>query len=128
MGKITLTTQDLYSDVRVSHFQVCTMSEKLSDIEHVRKRPGMYIGDTTSRGLHHLPGEIIGNSIDEFLRGRATRVAVSVQDGIVTVADDGSGMPFDQPSILDGASLANDYLSSFHRTCLLYTSPSPRDS
>ena len=64
------------------------MNEKLSDIEHVRKRPGMYIGDTTSRGLHYLPGEIIGNSIDEFLRGRATRVAISVQGGIVTVADD----------------------------------------
>lgn len=92
------------------------MNEKLSDIEYVRKRPGMYIGDTTSRGLHHLPGEIIGNSIDEFLRGRATRVAVSVQDGIVTVADDGSGLPFDEPSTLGGASLANDYLSSFHRT------------
>ena len=92
------------------------MDDKLSHIEHIRKRPGMYIGGTQLHGLHHLPGELIGNSIDEFLRGRATRVAVSVKDGVVTVADDGSGLPFDQPSTQDTDSLACDHFSNFHRT------------
>jgi len=93
------------------------MDEKLSDVEHVRKRPGMYIGDTTARGLHHLPGELIGNSIDEFLRDRATRVAVSIkEDGVVTVTDDGSGLPFDAPSMQGMDSFACDCFSNFHRT------------
>jgi len=92
------------------------MADKLSDLEHIRKRPGMYIGGTKLQGLHHLPGELIGNSIDEFLRGRATRVAVSVNDGVVTVTDDGSGLPFDQPSTQDADSLVCDYFTNFHRT------------
>jgi DNA gyrase subunit B len=66
----------------------------LDDIEHVRLRPGMYIGGYNSRGLHHLVYEIVDNSIDEAMAGHASKIEVKVNaDGSVTVADDGRGIP-----------------------------------
>ncbi len=66
----------------------------LSDMEHVRARPGMYIGDTTLKGLHHLVYEVVDNSIDEVMAGYAKAVSVIVNsDGSVTVEDDGRGIP-----------------------------------
>jgi DNA gyrase subunit B len=69
----------------------------LSDREHVRERFGMYIGDNTSRGLHHLVYEVVDNSIDECMAGHAKKVSVTVNvDGSVTVEDDGRGIPVER--------------------------------
>ena len=87
MAKKTETTHSQYNADAIN---------VLEGLEPVRKRPGMYIGSTGPRGLHHLIWEIVDNAVDEVMNGFADTVDVVIyEDGSVSVRDNGRGIPVD---------------------------------
>jgi topoisomerase-4 subunit B len=89
---------DLFSDVPEAASKGYTAKdiEVLEGLEAVRRRPGMYIGGTDARALHHLAAEILDNSMDEAVAGHATRIEFELgEDDVVTVRDNGRGIPVD---------------------------------
>ena len=88
--------KDEVLDLKVTDKYDENQIQVLEGLEAVRKRPGMYIGSTSARGLHHLVYEIVDNSIDEALAGYCTHIEVTIEKGdIIRVADNGRGIPVD---------------------------------
>ena len=84
----------------------------LEGLDSVRKRPGMYIGSTDARGLHHLVYEITDNAVDEIINGYGNKIEITInKNGSITVSDNGRGLP-----------------TGMHQSCLLYTSDAADDT
>lgn len=98
MAKAIISTnkQNVYSEKEI---------QVLEGLEPVRRRPGMYIGSTDQRGLHHLVTEIIDNSVDEALAGFAKNVWVILHESQITVLDDGRGIPIEKHSQVGKSTL-----------------------
>ena len=81
---------------KYNHAYGANQIQVLEGLEAVRKRPGMYIGSVSIRGLHHLVYEIVDNCVDEALAGYCDRIEVKIEPGnIISVEDDGRGIPVD---------------------------------
>ncbi|HSG32966.1 MAG TPA: DNA topoisomerase IV subunit B [Sphingomonadaceae bacterium] len=89
--------------------------EVLEGLEPVRRRPGMYIGGTDERALHHLAAEVLDNAMDEAVAGHANRIEVALEEGNrLTISDNGRGMPVDEHPKFPGMSSLEVIMSKLH--------------
>jgi topoisomerase-4 subunit B len=106
---------DLFGDDPASGAYDASSIEVLEGLEPVRKRPGMYIGGTDERALHHLVAEVLDNAMDEAVAGHATRIEVELHaDGAVTIRDNGRGIPVDPHPRFPGKSALEVILCTLH--------------
>ncbi|MBI1401640.1 MAG: DNA topoisomerase IV subunit B [Porphyrobacter sp.] len=110
------TPEDLFANTPTSSGDYnASAIEVLEGLEPVRRRPGMYIGGTDDRALHHLAAEVLDNSMDEAVAGHATRIEVRLDEGNrITIADNGRGMPVDEHPKFPGKSTLEVILSTLH--------------
>ncbi|MFD1612435.1 DNA topoisomerase IV subunit B [Sphingomonas tabacisoli] len=110
----------MMSDLFASNAAVATdydasSIEVLEGLEPVRRRPGMYVGGTDERAMHHLAAEVLDNAMDEAVAGHATRIEVTLDAGNrITIADNGRGMPVDPHPKYPGKSALEVILSMLH--------------
>ena len=89
--------------------------EVLEGLEPVRRRPGMYIGGTDDRALHHLAAEVLDNAMDEAVAGHASRIEVRLEEGNrLSISDNGRGIPVDEHPKFPGKSTLEVILSTLH--------------
>src|ERR1041384_5371845 len=89
--------------------------EVLEGLEPVRRRPGMYIGGTDARALHHLAAEVIDNSMDEAVAGHATRIEIEYAQGdVLTIRDNGRGIPVDPHPKFKSKSALEVIMTTLH--------------
>src|SRR6056297_1127242 len=106
--------EDLLSGHEPTDYDASSI-EVLEGLEPVRKRPGMYIGGTDERALHHLVAEVLDNSMDEAVAGHANRIEVELHaDHAVTIRDNGRGIPVDPHPKFPGKSALEVILCTLH--------------
>ena len=109
-------SDDLFaSDAKPTSDYDASSIEVLEGLEPVRRRPGMYVGGTDERALHHLAAEVLDNAMDEAVAGHATRIEVTLDVGNrLTIVDNGRGMPVDPHPKFPGKSALEVILSTLH--------------
>src|SRR6056297_1234928 len=108
-------SQDLLSASPDSTDYDAASIEVLEGLEPVRKRPGMYIGGTDERALHHLVSEILDNSMDEAVAGHANRIEITLHNNnSITISDNGRGIPVDEHPKFPGKSALEVILTTLH--------------
>ena len=109
-------SEDLFENTPTSSGDYDSSSiEVLEGLEPVRRRPGMYIGGTDDRALHHLAAEVLDNSMDEAVAGHANRIEIRLEEGNrLTIADNGRGIPVDEHPKYPGKSTLEVILSTLH--------------
>lgn len=112
------TARDLFSESdkdAVSNTYTAKDIEVLEGLEPVRKRPGMYIGGTDERAVHHLFAEVLDNSMDEAVAGHATRIEIELfEDGTLSVSDNGRGVPIDPHPKFKNKSALEVIMTTLH--------------
>src|SRR5690242_7669558 len=109
-------SEDLFASAsRTSTDYDASAIEVLEGLEPVRRRPGMYIGGTDERALHHLAAEVLDNSMDEAVAGHANRIEVTLEPGNrLTISDNGRGIPVDEHPKYPGKSALEVILTTLH--------------